>query len=119
MIHSKIDIKNNLEWIKYSDFVLNNFHLLYYKCLRINLNHGGSYIDSPDWINNKKATINSINKKDNKYFKYAVTVALNHEEIRKDHQGITKIKPFISTYNWEGINFPSENDYWKNLRKTM
>ena len=24
---------------------------------------------------------------------------------------ITKIKPFINKYNWEGINFPSAKDY--------
>ena len=28
----------------------------------------------PDWIKNKKATINPINKKDNKCFQYVVTV---------------------------------------------
>ena len=28
----------------------------------------GSYIDSPDWIKIKKATINPVNKKDNKCF---------------------------------------------------
>ena len=33
------------------------------------------YIDSPDWVKNKKTTINSINKTDNKCFEYAVTVA--------------------------------------------
>ena len=47
---------------------------------------GGSYIDSPDWIKNKQATINLISKKDNKCFRYAVTVALNYKEIRKDLQ---------------------------------
>ena len=41
------------------------------------------YIDSPDWIKNKKKAINPINKKDNKYFQNAVTVALNYEEIKK------------------------------------
>ena len=39
---------------------------------------------------------------------YAVTVALNHEEIKEDPQGITKIKPFINKCNWEEIKFPSE-----------
>ena len=34
-----------------------------------------------------------INKKDNKYFQYAVNVALNNEE-KKVPQGIIKIKPF-------------------------
>ena len=38
-----------------------------------NLNRDGSYRDSPNWI--KKRTINSINKKDNKYFQYAVVLA--------------------------------------------
>ena len=62
--------------------------------------------DSPDWIKNKQVTINRINKKDNKCFQYAVTVVLSYEEIKKDPQRITKIKPFINKYNWEGTNFP-------------
>ena len=74
---------------------------MYYKCRKINANRGGSYIDSPDWIKNKKATINPINKKDNKCFPYAIAVTLNHDEIKKDLQRITKVKPFINKYNWE------------------
>ena len=34
----------------------------------MNPNSRGSYIDFPDWIKNKKATINLINKKDNNLF---------------------------------------------------
>ena len=30
---------------------------------------------------------------------------------------ITKIKPFINKYNWEGLNFPSEKDDWNNFEK--
>ena len=44
----------------------------------MNLDCGGSYTDSPDWVENKKTIINLINKKHNKYFQYAVTVALSH-----------------------------------------
>ena len=55
--------QNNLESIKGSEFVSNYVNLLYYKCHKINPSRGGSYIDSPDWIKNKKATINPINKK--------------------------------------------------------
>ena len=73
----------NLELMKGSDFVFDYFHLLYYNCYKINQNCGGSYIDSPDWIKNKKATMNLIKKKDNKFFQYTVTVALNYEEIKK------------------------------------
>ena len=82
-----------------------------------NSNRGGSYIDSSDWIKNKKATINPINKKDNKCFQYAVTVSLNHEKIKKDPYRITKIKPFINKCNWEWINFPSEKVYWEKFEK--
>ena len=52
-----------------SEFVFDYVQLLYYKYYKINLNHSGSHIDSPDWIKNKKATIKPINKKDNKCFK--------------------------------------------------
>ena len=92
-----------------------NAYLLYYKCHKINPNRGGSYIDSPDWIKNKKTT-NLINKKYN-CFQYTVTVVLNHEEIKTDPQRIKKIKPIINKCNWEGINSPSEKDDWKKFEK--
>ena len=53
--------------MKDSDFILDCINLFYYKCHKINLNHGGSYIVSLDWIKNKKAT-NPINDDVNKYF---------------------------------------------------
>ena len=57
--HTKIDdIKKNLEEsVKGSEFLFNCVHLLYYKCHKINFKRGGSYIDSPDFTKNKKATI--------------------------------------------------------------
>ena len=55
--------RNNRESMKSSEFVFDYVHLLYYKCHKIDLNHGGSYIDSRDWMKKKKATINPINKK--------------------------------------------------------
>ena len=58
-----------------------------------------------------------INKKDKKCFQYAVTVVLNHEEIKKNPQRIANIKLFINKYNWKGINFPSEKDDWKKFAK--
>ena len=45
--------------------VFDYVQLLYYKCHKINLNRGGSYIDSPGWIKNKKATIIPTIKKVN------------------------------------------------------
>ena len=105
--------QNNLESMKVSDFIFGYVHLLYHKCHKINPDRGGSYIDSPDSIKSKKASINLINRKGNEYSQYAVTVALNYEEIKKDPQRIIKIKPSINKYNWEGKNFPSEKDDWK------
>ena len=73
--------QKNLESMKGSAFVFVCVDLSYYKSHKINPNHGGSYVDSPDRIKNKKATVNPINKGYNKCFQFAVTVALNHEEI--------------------------------------
>ena len=88
-----------------SDSIFDCVQLLYYKCHKINPNRGGSYVDYPDWIRNKNATVNPINKKDHKSFQYSVTIALNHEKSRKDPQRMTKIKPFINKYNCKRINY--------------
>ena len=54
--------------IKGSDFMFYCAYLLYYKCHKINSNGGRSYIDSADWIKNKKkTTVNLVNDGD-KYF---------------------------------------------------
>ena len=37
--------------------------------------------------------------------------------IGKNYGRITKVKPFINRYNWEGTNFPSEKDDWKKFKK--
>ena len=50
-------------------------------------------------------------------FQYAVTVRLNYEEIRRGPQRITKNKPFINKYNWEGVNFPSKKVDQKKFKK--
>ena len=99
--------------MKGSEFAFNYVHLLYCKCHKINPNCGGSYINSPDWIENQKATINPINKKDNKCFQYAVTVTLNHKEIKKKKkktETITKVRPFINNYNWKEEGFQMKKD---------
>ena len=44
-----------------SDFIFDSVQLLYYECHKINVKRGGSYIDSPDTIKEKKATINPKN----------------------------------------------------------
>ena len=57
--------QENLETsMKESDFIFDSVQLMYYKCHKINFIRGSSYIDSPNWIKNKKATINSKNTDD-------------------------------------------------------
>ena len=103
--------------MKGSVIVFNCVHLLYYKCQKINPNCERSYINSPNWIKNKRKRINPIHKKDRKCFEYAFKFALNHEEIRKNSQRITKTKSSINEYNWEAINILSEKNDWKKIEK--
>ena len=80
------------------------FFFLYFKCHEINPSQGGSYIDSLDWIENKKTTINPISRKDNKCFQYPVTVVLKFKKIGGHPERITKITLFIKKYNRKQIN---------------
>ena len=79
--------KNLEEKISGSEFVFDGVNALYYDLNKISLNRGELYIDSPEWIKNKKATINPKND-DDKCFQYALTIALNYQNIKKDPQRI-------------------------------
>ena len=72
--------------------------LTFYIMTKISLYRGGSYIDSPKWFKDKKSTINPKNN-DSKCFQYAVTLALNLDNIDNHPERISKIKPFINLYN--------------------
>ena len=63
-----------------SEFVFDAVDALYYNLNKISLSRGGSYIDSLEWLKNKEATTNPKNNSD-KCFQYALTVALNYEQI--------------------------------------
>ena len=71
---------------------------------------------SSDWLKNKGATINPKNK-DNECFKYAIIAALHHQEIGKNPQRISKLKPFIENYNWKDIEFPSHSKDWRKFEQ--
>ena len=87
-----------------SNFVFESVDLLSYHIHKTSLKRGKSYIKSPEWILNKRATINPKNK-DNKCFQYSITVALNHQNIENHPERISNIKPFIDLYNWDSIIF--------------
>ena len=104
--------QNLEEKMKGSEFEFDGVNFLYYDFNKISLNRGGSYIDSPKWLKNKKSTINPKNN-DYKCFQYAVTLALNLDKINNHPKRISKIKPFIDQYNWNELDFPSTSKDWK------
>ena len=98
--------------MKGSSYIFDKIDLLEYHLHKISLNRGGSNVNSPEWLKNKKATMNPKNFKDNKCFQYAITVALNHQNIDNHPERISKLKPFINNYNWKDIEFPSDSKDW-------
>ena len=96
------------------DFEFDGVNFLYYDFNKTNIYRGGSYIDSPKWLKDKKSTINPKND-DDKFFQYVVTLALNLDNIDNHPERISKIKPFINKYNWKDIDFPATSKHWKKL----
>ena len=97
--------------MKGSSYIFEHVDLLEYHLHKISLNRGSSYIESPEWIKNKKVTINTKNTKNN-CFQYAITAALNYRNIDNHPERIYMLEPFINNYNWENIDFPAgHKDY--------
>ena len=89
------------ESMRGSQFIFDSVDELFYDLNKVSLSRSGSYIDPPEWLKNKKI-INPKNN-DDKCFQYAVAVALNHEQIKKNPQRISNIEPFIDLHNWKKI----------------
>ena len=73
--------KEEQKMIGGNDFNFKSIELLQYSLHKIKL-----YMDPPEWIRNKLATINLKSYDDNNFFQYAITVALNHQNI-ENHPG--------------------------------
>ena len=70
-----------------------------------------SYIITPDWIANKKATINPKNEKDNKCFQWSNFAGLNYNIFKeKELKKLLKFKR-VDT------NFSSHQRYWENFEQ--
>ena len=94
-----------------SSFTFERIDLLEYHLHKISLNRGSSYINSPEWIKNKKVTINPKNTEDNNCFQYAIIAALNYQNINHNPERISKLRQFVNNYNWD-ICFPAgHKDY--------
>ena len=86
---------------------------LYYYFQRIDIRRGGSYITSPDWIANKKATINPKNEKDDECFKWSIIAGLNYNKIKeKELKKLLKFRRVdkdFSPYQRDWEEFEQEN----------
>ena len=108
-------IKKDLkEPMRRSAFIPDSIDLLYYHLQKIGLKRGRSNKNSLKWLKIKKTTINPKSN-DDKCFQYALTAALNYQNIKSHPERISNLKPFIDQYNWKEIDFPSEQKDWKNF----
>ena len=72
-----------------------------------------SELHSLGWLRGRKAAI--INGDND--FQKALNDALNYQNIKTHQERISKIKPYISKYNWEGIEFPAGSKDWKKFEQ--
>ena len=77
--------KDELILINRSNFVFESVGLLSYHIHKTSLKRENSYIKSPEWIANKKATINPKNE-DDKCFKLLHYIKTNLKTIQKEYQ---------------------------------
>ena len=103
------------ESMRGSELAYDSVNALYCNLNKVSLRRVGSYINSPKWLKNKKATIIPKNK-DDKCFQYALTIALNYEQIKDHPERISKMKPFIYKYSWREIDFPSHSKDWRKFQ---
>ena len=70
-------------------------------------------LDSLGWLRGRKeAIINGDN-----YFQKVLDDALNYQNIETHPEKISKIKPYISKYNWKGIEFPAGPKDWRKFEQ--
>ena len=82
--------ENLQEKMRGSDFGFDGINFFNYNLNKTSIYRGGSYIDSPKWLKDKKSSINPKNN-DLKCFQYAATLALNFDNINNHPEKISKI----------------------------
>ena len=83
-----------------------------YKLHRVHLKRDGSYVKSPEWLANKKATINPKNGNDDECLPWSIICALNYNEImKKEFENIFK------KIKHEDKDFSSHKRDWENFEQ--
>ena len=99
-----------------SNFEFESVDLLSYHIHKTSLKRGNLHIKSPEWILNKRATINPKNN-DNRCFEYSIVIALHHQQIGRHPERMSNIDFFGLMYNWKGIEFPAGIKDWKRFEQ--
>ena len=73
-----------------------------------------SEFNSLRWLRGKKEAIISNN---NIAFQNALDDALNYQIIETHPEIISKLKPYISKYNWEQRKFPAGSKEWQKFER--
>ena len=80
-----------------------------------------SELNSLGWLRGKKEAIidynNNNNNTNDNDFQNALDDALNYQIIESNPKRISKLKPYINKYNWEGINFPAGSKEWQKFEQ--
>ena len=69
--------------IRGSDFVFESVELMDYKLDKVRLRRGASYVKFPEWLANKKPTINPEDKNNDECLRWSTNSVLNYNEIIK------------------------------------
>ena len=88
-----------------------------YHIHKTSLKRESSYVKPPEWLPNKKVTMNPKNTKCSACFEYSIIVLLNHQKIQNHPERITNITPFKDQYNFVDIDFPAGIKDWRKFEK--
>ena len=115
ILFCKMEYQEGLQSMNKSEFVFDSVDLLYYHLCKISLKREKSYIKSPEWLENKRATINlkiddDVDDDDVKCFQYVITVALNYNKFKK--RDLQRILSTIQ-YDRKDIDFSTHLEAWQ------
>ena len=98
LAHMKTQTENPA--LRHSGFRLDEVLFLDVSFHQLNLTRDSSNPPLSSWIANKKAVINPKNENDKECFKWAVTAALHHKEIKSNPERVSNIKRYVDNYNF-------------------
>ena len=106
------DYQEELKMIKGSNFVFESVDTMDYKLHRVRLRRGGSYVKSPEWLANKKATINPKKENVDECLRWSTICALNYNEIMKK-----EFENLFEKIKHEDKDFSSHKRDWENFEQ--